>query len=156
MNQEDFNSTLQKCRNLCSKSEKCAFDIKQNLIKKEVSDNDIDKIIAILIKEKFIDDARYTEFFVNDKVKFNKWGKIKIRYALNQKGINNKIISNAIDKINNEYYFEILTDLLIQKNKTIKNKDYIQTKAALVRFMSGRGFEYELVMKAIETHIKIK
>ena len=32
-----------------------------------------ERIIARLLKERFIDESRYTRFFVNDKLRFNKW-----------------------------------------------------------------------------------
>jgi len=46
-----------------------------------------DKAIARLVEQKFIDDARFARYFVKDKLKFNKWGRIKIGYALRQKGL---------------------------------------------------------------------
>lgn len=38
-----------------------------------------ERIIARLLKERFIDESRYTRFFVNDKLRFNKWGRDKNR-----------------------------------------------------------------------------
>ncbi len=43
-----------------------------------IENDDAEKIIEILIKENFINEARFAAAFVRDKFKYNKWGKIKI------------------------------------------------------------------------------
>ncbi|PLX09161.1 MAG: RecX family transcriptional regulator [Marinilabiliales bacterium] len=149
LTKEQFESRLQRAKNICSRSEKCSFDIKQYLSKFEISELEIDKIINILIKEKYIDDSRYTQFYVNDKLKFNKWGKIKIRYSLNQKGISTAIINQSLNKIDEHLYLETLKNIILHKNKGLNKRNNIHAKAALVRFASSRGFEYDLIMKIV-------
>lgn len=147
LTEEQFAQILQKSRNYCSKSEKCIFDLKNYLSKYDLSVYDITKIIDILITEKFIDESRYVDFFVNDKIKFNKWGRIKIRYALKQKRIDDKLIDKAFLDIDKSNYYQILKNIIEQKLKSIKAKSDLQAKASVVRFASSRGFEYDLIME---------
>ncbi len=155
-NKEFFNKVLQQSRNLCSRSEKCRFDIKNFLLKKNISEIDIERIIEILINENYIDENRYVEFFVNDKLKFNKWGKIKIRYSLKQKQINDNIINDALSKIDANTYNKILISVMKQKSVSLKNKDLLKAKVSLIRFMSSKGFEYDLIMNFLDEIIKTK
>ena len=37
--------------------------------------------------EKYLDNLRFAISFVHDKFRFNKWGKIKLAYALRQKQV---------------------------------------------------------------------
>ena len=150
LTKEEFNSILQKARNLCSRSEKCVFDIRKYVSKNDISEIEIEKTIEILITEKYIDEARYTGFFVNDKLKFNKWGKIKIRHTLRQKKINENHKTKAITNIDNDVYLDTLKSIIRQKNKTIKSKDSIKVKTSLIRFAAGRGFEYDLILDILK------
>lgn len=140
---------LSKAQFICSKSEKCTYDISEYLKKNELSAEEIQTIINELVAEKFIDDFRYSQFYVSDKLKFNKWGRIKIRHALKQKRIPSHIIESAISEIDEENYFEILKSLLYNKNKTINKQDDLKRKQSLLRFATSRGFEYNLILDII-------
>jgi len=56
-------------------------------------------IVERLVQEKFIDEERYAIAFAKDKFRFSGWGRIKIRYALQQKRIGNNDIVNALSLI---------------------------------------------------------
>ena len=42
---------------------------------------------AIKSAEKYIDESRFAKAYVNDKYKFNKWGRIKIRFELSKSAL---------------------------------------------------------------------
>ncbi len=136
---------------LCSKKEYASGEIRSKLQEWEVDEDLSERIISKLISEKFIDDQRYSRAFVNDKLKFSKWGKIKIAYMLRQKHVSESIISEAIENIDPELYENILHDELIKKAKTIKAASDYEFKGKLVQFASGRGFEYDLAVKLAES-----
>ena len=125
-------------------------DIYQKLIAWECDVNMANEILQLLIEEKFIDNSRYAQFFVNDKFRFNKWGKIKLSYMLKQKNISGKIINMALEQIDETEYLETLEKLLQEKIRKIKFKNQFDRKAKLMRFAQSRGFESELVFKLIE------
>ncbi len=140
---------LSSMQELCSKSEKCKQDIRNKLSLQKLNPSDIGWVIRNLEAEKFIDEQRYTSFYVRDKFRFNKWGKIKIRYSLSIKKIPDETIRAALETIDEEQYFETLLDELRKKNASLKNRDDNYRNAALFRFGAQRGFEGELVYKAI-------
>ena len=83
------------------------------------------RIMEKLTTMKYIDDARYTEFFVHDKIRYNRWGRRKIEQALWQKRVDNSISSPVLDAVEDEEYLEVLRPLLASKYPTIKaESDY--------------------------------
>ena len=88
-------NALSRMMRICSRKEYSTFDIRQKLYKLGQDAETIDKIIAKLIENKFIDNERYTRSFVSDKIRFSKWGEKKIRYTLSQKQIPTSIIDNV-------------------------------------------------------------
>lgn len=141
---------ISKAQYLCMRQEKCVFDIRQKLKEWRTHPDDIENIMELLIEQKFIDDARYTEFYVSDKLNMNKWGKIKIRFSLKQKCIKEDLINMEIDKINDNKYKEIIEDELKKKAKLIKAKDEFDFKNKLLRFGASRGYEPEYLYSIIE------
>ncbi|MDE5418417.1 RecX family transcriptional regulator [Labilibaculum sp. DW002] len=143
-------SALSKVMFICSRQEKCCFDIRKKLHDWNLSYDDQDEIIQTLIEEKFLNEERYTNFYVRDKFRFNKWGKIKISHHLKQKQIPENLIDNALDQINEKDYKESLGDILSHKIKSIKEDDPYQLRAKLYRFAQGRGFESHIALNFID------
>lgn len=141
---------LSKSAALCSLSEKCVSDIRKKLVTWGIAEEEIGKIIQRLIREKYIDEGRFSRFFVKDKHRFAKWGKGKIIHALKEKGICQTDICEALGQIEESEYAEQLGTLLAAKLKSIKYKDAYDAKAKLIRFGMSRGFEYEAIMEAVK------
>lgn len=151
---ETYQSVLSKAASLCSGSEKCVADIQKKMEQWQVDPSIAKRVIETLIRERFIDHSRYTTFFVRDKFRFNKWGKRKIGFELSRKGIDKIIIEEAINTIADEEYLEVIEDILKVKNRQIRQKDIWQTKAALMRYGLSKGFETDVVNRAIGKLIK--
>lgn len=145
---------LVKAQNLCAQQEKCESDIRKKLYDWKVSPSDFDDIINDLLKDKFIDEQRYATSFTKEKIRFNKWGKIKIEYSLNQKNIPHNYIKNALEKINETDYDILLENELLKKLKTIKDTDEYTVKSKLVRYALSKGFENGKVFDIITSILK--
>jgi regulatory protein len=139
-----------KMAQLCSRSEQCSTDIRKKILAYEIVDEIVEEIIKKLIDEKFIDDLRYVSAFVNDKFRFNKWGKIKIRHHLRMKGLSNEVIQHELDKINTEKYKMVLVKTMKEKAKSIKGKDKFTKMGQIIRYTQGRGFEPELIHRYMD------
>ena len=140
---------LHKAASYCSLSEHCVSDVEEKLILWNAQENDKQFIVNNLLKDDFINEKRYATAFVNDKFKFNKWGKIKISMALKQKRVDNKLIANALNSINEDEYDEVLAAILKTKLKTLKWKDEYEKTRKLFAFVQSRGFENEVIDRII-------
>ena len=142
---------LNKAKYLCSKQEKCSSDILKKLEEWKAPAEAFDKIIEILIDEKYIDEYRYSSSFVRSKFNQNKWGKIKIKYALQQKKIPDTIIQEVIDnEISENEYEQCLLQLLEYKNRGLKGDHKIKKLSKMITFGTNKGFEYDLVKNVAE------
>jgi regulatory protein len=141
---------LQKAADLCVRREQCAFDIRKKLESWQIDSKDSDEIIHRLKQENFIDESRYTEFYVKDKFKLNGWGKIKIRYMLRNKQIPEAVINENTDNISPEAYRQKCRSLIQQKLAKLKEETPVKAKSKIIRFMAGRGFEGELIMQCLD------
>ena len=146
-NQLNYRHALTKVMEWCSKSERCIYEAKLKLKKFELSNNELDIAIGYLVKEKFLDDSRYVRFFVNDKLRFNKWGKIKLHYMLRQLQINDLIINKALDEIDPDFYIKILRDLLVTKKNSVKGTSNYERKGKLANYAQYHGFESDLAYR---------
>jgi len=140
----NYRQALTKAMAMCSQSERCEFDIVAKLRLWELSEDEISTAIKYLVKERFLSNERYVRFYVNDKLRFNKWGKIKLAYMLRQKQIPEALIQTALGEINGDNYAHILHELLKAKVKSVKGSSTYERKAKLAVFAQSHGFEGEL------------
>jgi len=136
---------------LCSRSERCSADVHKKITAEGIESELADEIIEKLIAGKFIDDERYVKAYVNDKFKFNQWGKIKMRHYLQAKGLSNEIINDGLETIDKEKYKKTLIKVMKTKAKTIKKKDKFEKMGQIIRFAQNRGFEPELIHRYMDS-----
>ena len=141
---------LLKLTSMCSSSEHCSGEMLKKMEDWEVDPRIQSEVMAYLIKEKYIDDRRFCRFFVNDKIKYNKWGRRKVEQALWQKRIDSDISREVLDEVPDEIYTDILTSLLKDKKKSVKGRNDYEIKAKLVRFAVGRGFTFDIINRCID------
>lgn len=146
-----YDEILYKLAAKCSVSEQCMSDIEAKLSRYDLTEEERTRILRHLVEEKYIDDRRYAEAFVRDKYRFNKWGRIKIAQGLRMKGIDSETISTAMEAIDEAEYLDILRDLIKAKRKSTRGKNDYEINGKLVRFATGRGFEYTAIRECMGT-----
>jgi len=144
---------LYKLAARCSTSEQCLSDIEARLSRYDLTEEERTHILRHLIEEKYIDNRRYAEAFVRDKYRFNKWGRIKIAQGLRMKGIDNDMIEAAMETINEKEYIDILRDLIKAKRKSTRGASEYEINGKLIRFATGRGFEFDTIRKCINDNV---
>ena len=142
---------LHKAASYCSISEHCISEVETKLDAWCVGCDDKSAIIKRLIEEDFINEKRFCIFFVKDKFRFNKWGKIKISFALKGKGIENALISEALNTIDDGEYEELLASILKTKLVGLKYEFEYEKQGKLFRFAQSRGFENNAIEKALRS-----
>jgi len=103
-----------------------------------------------LTQHKYIDDERFTRAFVNDKIKYNKWGRRKIEQALWAKRIPRETMNSVLDEIDDSEYLSVLRPLLAAKRRSIKAANAYEEKVKLMRFALSRGFTPDLIYQCID------
>lgn len=149
-----YERALQRVQALCARQERCSDDIRKKLIQWNVSSSNINKIIKGLVVDGFINDERFALMFARDKSKLNKWGPLKIAYALKSKHFPEEVIKKAISEVDNSKDKSILVDILTKKLKSVKAKSPYDLRQKLFRFGVSRGFEIEQINKALSTIVK--
>ena len=135
---------------LCAQAEHCQWEMLEKMRRWEVSEEAQARVMQRLVKEKYVDDERYAEAFVKDKIRYNKWGRRKVDQGLGQKHIDADIRKRVLDEVDDDEYLSVLRPLLKQKRKTTKaNSDY-ELNQKLMRFALGRGFTFDIIRQCID------
>ena len=144
---------LQSLMRMCARSERSSGDALRLMKRWGLADEDARKVLAQLQTERFIDDARYAEAFVRDKLNLSGWGAYKIKMTLRTKGVSKEIIEEVMaPMIAKTNMTERLEDIMRRRMRTLKYSSAYDAKTKLIRFAASRGYEID---EAIECASKI-
>ena len=134
---------------LCARAEKSEGDARRLMRGWGVAEKD-----AELVRDRFIDDSRYAEAFVREKLRLSGWGEYKIRTALQRKGVSKERIDAALSQADRPAMGERLAQQLERKARTVKYASPYELKTKLIRYGLSLGYDYETVMDAASAMVR--
>lgn len=149
-----YKEALSKATEICSRAEKCSFDIVLKCREWQLSREETADVIDYLLKEKFLDQQRYATSCVHDKFRFNKWGKIKLAYALRQKQVEEQYINEALSRLPEEAYLDVLKELIFAKARSVKEQDAWSRRNKLLAFAQSHGFGADEALSIINGYLR--
>ena len=135
---------------ICARKEYAPFDIRQKLLRLNLTDDVVELLLERLIKERYIDERRYTESYIREKLHFNKWGKRKIELHLAQKRISPDVVGDAFAQFTESQLSEPLLSLLEKKRKSVTGRSVPERRMKLVRYALGRGFTVDEIGRCLK------
>ena len=132
---------LAKAQAYCARAEHCAADVRRKFYEWGLQDAEIaDSIEQNLYADNFLNDRRFCEAYVHDKVAYQSWGRLKIQASLRALQLPESEIRSALENIDETAYFDNLRKLIRARKSDPEDKR--------LRFLLQRGFTYEEVVKA--------
>lgn len=125
-------------------------EVRNKLIEEGYSDEITERVIATMVKYKYIDDMSYAIMYAKDCRKLKKWGPERIKAELYKKGISTEYIDNALNESDTDDTTEIIETLL---EKRIRNTPIdLKEKQKHINFLLRRGFKYDDIKAVIEKY----
>ena len=150
MKQKTEKEALAALSALCARGEHCSQEMLDKMARWELSEEEQARVMEYLVSHHYVDDERYTRAFVNDKIKYNKWGRRKIEQALWAKRIPKEIMDSVLDEVDDSEYLSILRPLLASKRRTIKASSDYEENMKLTKYAISRGFTFDLIRQCID------
>ncbi len=146
LSKEDALYHMQK---ICSLQDRCSSEIRTRLIEHGVYGVELEQVLAELIVDNFLNEERFAKAYVSGKFKIKRWGKIKIRQGLKYRQISDYSIKKGMKEIDPEDYLITLINLLEKKNSVLRAKDKWDRIKKLTSYAQQKGYEYDIIKKAL-------
>ena len=140
----------QKLAALCARSEHCQQEMLDKMRQWGVDEEEQAQVMARLVEERYVDDERFTRAFVNDKVRYAKWGRRKMQQALWMKRIDEQLARTVLDEGPDEDYIAILRPALKQKRRSTKAASEYEMTMKLIKYALSRGFTMDVIKQCME------
>jgi regulatory protein len=118
------------------------FEIRQKLQSKNISEEEIDKTVDVLIRNELLDDAKFAKMYVKDRNKLKPTGSYLLRLELKHLGIDENLIEDVMQSQDEE----VLAQHAIEMKHRYRDAEY-EKKA---QFLSRRGFSTSIIYKILK------
>lgn len=147
--QVTVEQALQKLKHFCGYQERSHYETQQKLYSLGLYKKDVEILLSQLIEENYLNEERYAIAFVSGRFKIKQWGRIKIKYELQQHKASSYNITKALKSIDETEYLATLQALAEKKWASLKSEQYLNRQAKTTSFLMQRGFEPNLIATAI-------
>lgn len=141
--EQALNSLMRQC----AKAERSSGDAKRLMYRWRIAPQDQAKILAKLVDQRFIDDRRYAEAFVREKLNLSGWGEYKIRTTLASKGVAKTIVDDVLADLDPGRMSERLREALKKKIRLVKESDPYKLRTKIIRYGISLGYQCDTVIE---------
>lgn len=141
---------LQKLRHYCGYQERSHNEVQEKLYAAGLRKKDVEAALATLIEENYLNEERFALQFAGGHFRLKSWGRVKIRYELQQRKISEYCIKKALAAIGEEDYEKTLSRLAEKKWETFNDETNIfSRKRKLQDYLMQKGYESDRVAAVI-------
>ena len=124
------------------------YEVIKKLQEYDYSEEIIFRVLEILKKYNYIDDELFSKSYIKDRVHLKGYGKFKIKYELQERGIHESIIEECLS---NAPLSELENAIKYISKKT-KNPSDQKERNRIYNALLRRGFSYEIIKQAFDNH----
>lgn len=137
--------------NFLKTRERSQKEIRDKLKTKEYSPSVIEKVLEKLERLDIVNDTRFAEMFVRDRMKLKPEGKKVLLLELKVKGIDDKIIEEVLTYyIDEASEIEMARRVLKKVEKRYEGLEERIRRDKIVKYLLGKGFTYSIIEKMLE------
>ena len=133
----------------CSRQERSYREVTQKLETLDASYESILIIVKALQDQNFQNDVRFAQAYSGGKFRIKHWGKMKIRKALQEKGISPENIVLGLKEIDLDDYYKIAEKLIEKKLVLLQGEKPLVREAKIYKYMNTKGYESSLVREIL-------
>lgn len=123
-------------------------EIADYLKRKGYLDNVVEEVISKLKNLKFLDDAQFSQLWIEERQKIKNKSRYFLTYELMKKGINEDLIKEKLEDAKEDV--EVAKEFIERKKRIFSSLDEKEFKEKMIRLLSSRGFSWEIIRKALD------
>jgi regulatory protein len=143
--EEAFETAHEKALRFLEPRPRSSAEVKQHLLKKKITADIADRVVARLVEAGLIDDAAFAKYWVENREQFKPRAARALRFELKRKGLANADIAAAIGDIDES---ESAYRAGLARAKRLRDLDQREFLDKLGAFLVRRGFAYAVAKSA--------
>ena len=152
LKEKDYSKAKDIALKFLSYKARSEKEVRDKLVSKEVESMTIDRVIEFLKRYDYINDEKFANSYVRERIRLKLEGRKKLVYDLRQKGIKQEIIDHVLDNTDIDEIDQAIK--LLEKKVHDKTELDIKEKQRIYQFLLRKGFSYDIIKKAFDLYFK--
>jgi len=153
MEQENIeNQAMKLAMKLLSIRKRSVFEITERLRQKKFAEDTINLVVKNLSGYKYLNDEKFAEAYINDRINFNPRGSFLIKKELREKGIAEDIINEKIKELLPQEKELEIAKKAAGKKLEVLNKDLEKSKICqkIGSYLQSKGYSSYVIREVLE------
>lgn len=122
-------------------------EVRRNLMRKEVDEAHIERVIAYLREYNYLNDRDFASYWVEQRETFKPRGRLALQQELRQKGVARAIIDEAVEEIDEA---DAARRAAGKRASRWSHLPYDDFRTKLGRYLKRRGFHYGIIRATVD------
>ncbi len=144
-----FDECLQQALRYLNVRPHLERELRAKLYRKNYTKEIIDKVVDHLRDRNYLNDAHYVTLYIDEAVRSGKYGPLRIRQKLLQKGADRALIDEALGAFGDDLQKEICFALARKKKASLLSTDETNRKKKLGAFLQNKGFYLSTIQEVL-------
>ena len=149
---ERFQAAVDRAFRFLGHRDRTVAEMRTHLAKKEVDEAAIEHAIATLTEGGYLDDARFAQRFVEDRVTLDGWGSERIERRLRELGVPGDDVSAALR--GRDFGTELDAAIALLQRRWREPPADARERDRALGFLVRKGYDLELAYDAIREHCR--
>ncbi len=145
--EENEETAHEKALRFLEPRPRSAMEVKQHLLKKKISAEVIERVMARLTAAGLIDDAAFAKYWVENREQFKPRAARALRFELKRKGLSSAAIADAIGQVDESESAYRAGLARAKRWRALERRAFLDKLGA---FLVRRGFTYEVAKDAAQ------
>lgn len=141
---------LNALKHYCTYRERSPKEVQNKA--RELGVLDVQLYLKELESSGHLNEERFADAYARGKWRNNRWGRLKIRQGLQQKGVHGDLIDKALFDIPKDEYSDGLFELI--RNRLGAQKMTHSLRAKTLKYLQQKGYETSLSIELLDLHQK--
>ena len=142
---------FQKAKHYCAYQERSHYEVKEKLYSFGLYKQEVEETLSQLIEDNYLNEERFAIQFAGGKFRMKHWGRVKIKYELQQRKVSDYCIKIALRQIDETQYDATLNKLAQKKWDSVKGAgtNKFTRISKTTDYLLQKGFESDLIRRAL-------
>lgn len=145
----EFQKCLDKIINFAMMRPRSEREIKDYYRRKKTPESLQEELISRLKKLELLDDVKFAQWWVRQRLEFKNKSKKDITFELRQKGIDSNTIKNILDDSEIDEV-KIAKELIAKKLYKWQKYEDKERKQKISQYLASKGFSWDVINSAVE------
>ncbi len=149
----EHQKILDRLLNFATFRPRSTYEVRVWLRRKKIPDDMHHDLFNTLARLELVNDEKFAKWWIDQRMTFRPKAKRIMNYELRIKGVKKEIIDKVLSEVPIDER-KIALDLLEKKRNKWEKLEKLEAKQKMYAFLSARGFDWELVKKAVDEYLK--